>query len=96
MLLSASSRPKVDEWLTLSERPLTDPLILHVNDKSSALNLVDTTPQIQKLFEYLADRVWPGPMTVVLRANEKTIHPIVTANTGFVGIRSPNHAVLYF
>lgn len=87
-----SSKLKVRS-LSSSERPLTDPLILHVNDKKSATELVEQSEVLQSLFEYLADEIWPGPMTVVMQANKKLIHPIITANTGFVGIRSPNHPV---
>ena len=32
-------------------------------------------------------------MTLVVRANDKLIPDLVTAGTGFVGIRMPNHEV---
>ena len=79
----------------ISERPLTDPLILHVNDKKSATALIEQSDRLQELFEFLADHIWPGPMTVVMHANPKLIDPIITANTGFVGIRAPNHPVIF-
>lgn len=34
---------------------------------------------------------WPGPLTVILNANLNVLPMIVTAQTGFVGIRCPNH-----
>lgn len=38
----------------------------------------------------LTDHFWPGPLTVILKANEK-ISPKITADTGYVGIRYPSH-----
>jgi len=41
----------------------------------------------------LAEKFWPGPLTMVVRANLDKIPALVTANTGFVGIRMPNNEV---
>ena len=43
------------------------------------------------MFRHLAKSFWPGPLTIVVKANTSLIDPIVTANTSFVGIRLPNH-----
>ena len=42
------------------------------------------------MFNRLAAEFWPGPLTIIVKADE-CIPPEVTANTGFVGIRCPNH-----
>jgi tRNA A37 threonylcarbamoyladenosine synthetase subunit TsaC/SUA5/YrdC len=54
------------------------------------LELVDIDEDTKKLFLLLTDHFWPGPLTVILKANHK-ISPKITADTGYVGIRHPNH-----
>lgn len=45
------------------------------------------------LFKLLSEKYWPGPLTLVVKANLDVIPSLVTAETGFVGIRIPNHEV---
>lgn len=71
-------------------RPLTDPLIVHVPDVAAGLELVELDGEARRAFEALAARFWPGPLTLVARA-AAAIPSKVTADTGFVGIRCPNH-----
>ena len=48
---------------------------------------------IVSLFNKLADKYWPGPLTMVVKANMTVIPSLVTAETGFVGIRMPNNEI---
>ena len=41
----------------------------------------------------LAGKYWPGPLTLVVKANLDVIPSLITAETGFVGIRMPDHDV---
>ena len=72
-------------------RPLTDPLIVHVHSVEQAKELVDMDQSLDvlTLFEQLATKFWPGPLTIVLRANLEKIPSLITAETGFVGLRLP-------
>jgi len=45
------------------------------------------------LFKVLAGKYWPGPLTLVVKANLDVIPSLITAETGFVGIRMPDHDV---
>lgn len=48
--------------------------------------------QARPIFDTLTDKFWPGPLTLVLKARPDV--PLkVSAGTGFVGVRSPAHAV---
>jgi L-threonylcarbamoyladenylate synthase len=78
------------------ERPMNDPLIVHVDNYESAIKLVDIDEQTKKVYKLLAETYWPGPLTIVTKANDALIPPTVTAGTGCVGIRCPNHKVLLF
>jgi L-threonylcarbamoyladenylate synthase len=73
-------------------RPLTDPLIVHVNSVEDALGLVQLGPSGTKLMHRLATTFWPGPLTIVAPA-APIIPSLVTARTGFVGVRSPSHPI---
>lgn len=48
---------------------------------------------VRALFLLLTSKFWPGPLTVILKANLEVLPMIVTAQTGFVGVRAPKHAV---
>lgn len=78
-------------------RPLTDPLIVHVHSVEQALPLIDQKQEnaeiIMNIFQELAKAYWPGPLTMVVRANLDVIPSLITAETGWVGIRIPNSPV---
>lgn len=68
-------------------RPATSPLIVHVLDAEMARELASEWPDAA---ERLAERFWPGPLTLVLP--KKTIVPdLVTAGLPSVGLRVPSH-----
>jgi L-threonylcarbamoyladenylate synthase len=71
-------------------RPLTDPLIVHVPDMASALRLISTDSKTESVFQLLGNQFWPGPLTIIVRA-AACIPNVITASTGFVGIRVPAH-----
>ena len=66
-------------------RPPTNPLIVHVADIESARACVDDWPDAANR---LADRFWPGPLTLVL-PRSKIIPDLVTAGRDTVGVRVP-------
>jgi len=70
-------------------RPDFNPLIVHVADADKARELVTSWPEQATT---LADRFWPGPMTLVLPKRD-VIPDIVTAGLGAVGLRVPAHPV---
>jgi tRNA threonylcarbamoyl adenosine modification protein (Sua5/YciO/YrdC/YwlC family) len=79
---------------TTKGRPLTDPLIVHVHSLEHGLSVIDHSDEkVLSLFKTLAGKYWPGPLTMVVRANMDVIPSLVTAGTGFVGVRMPNHQV---
>ena len=68
----------------------TDPLIVHVPSTSAALDLVELEDTGVSLFNLLTDTFWPGPLTLVCKA-QKSLPPALSAGTGWVGVRRPNH-----
>lgn len=79
---------------TTKGRPLTDPLIVHVHSMEKAQGLIShENERISTIFKELGSKLWPGPLTLVTKANLDVIPSLITAETGFVGIRIPNHPV---
>ncbi|CAD8206417.1 unnamed protein product [Paramecium pentaurelia] len=68
-------------------RPLSDPLIVHVHDKN---NIYTDKPDFLDSF---AELFWPGPFTIVLKSTQLETTEILSAGTGSIGIRIPNHKV---
>lgn len=82
---------------TAKGRPLTDPLIVHVYSVDQALTLIDQKQEnaemVLAIFQELAKTYWPGPLTIVVKANLELIPSLITAETGYVGIRMPNSPI---
>lgn len=70
-------------------RPATSPLIVHVADVIMARQVTAEWP---RLAQTLAERFWPGPLTLVLPKAEM-IPYLVTAGLETVGVRIPSHPV---
>lgn len=74
----------------LKGRPADNPLIVHVASVDEACLLTDE--QHGKILRTLAEAYWPGPLTVVVPANER-VPMLVTAGLSTVAIRMPAHPV---
>ena len=70
-------------------RPATNPVIVHIADQDSLLNVTAAWPETAIL---LAARFWPGPLTIVVPKSLE-IPDIVTAGGPTVAIRWPAHPV---
>jgi L-threonylcarbamoyladenylate synthase len=70
-------------------RPRFDPLIVHAAAREEVLQLVRAFPPPAQV---LADRFWPGPLTLVLPKSPR-VPDIVTAGLDTVAVRVPNHPV---
>lgn len=69
-------------------RPQFNPLIIHVADVEMAKRYVKMTP----LSEKLADKFWPGALTIVLQRREGSpVSLLVSAGLGTIAVRAPNH-----
>jgi len=73
----------------VKQRPLFDPLILHFADAAAAF---DVAEQIPTSARELAQRFWPGPLTLVLPKKEMVPH-LATSGLPNVAVRVPAHPV---
>jgi L-threonylcarbamoyladenylate synthase len=70
-------------------RPSYNPLIVHIAEYERLLDFVSTFPENAKI---LADRFWPGPLTLLLPKRD-SISDQITAGKSTVAIRIPNHPI---
>ena len=77
----------------VKERPLFDPLILHLAEKSWMKRLSKLDAEQEKLVAALIERFWPGPLTLLLPKSEE-VSDLVTASLPTVGLRMPANPVL--
>ncbi|MEZ6068011.1 MAG: L-threonylcarbamoyladenylate synthase [Planctomycetaceae bacterium] len=67
-------------------RPQFDPLIVHLDHRDRVAEYVTEFPPLARK---LADRFWPGPLTLLLR--RAIVPDLVTAGLSDVGLRVPDH-----
>ncbi|UKJ88838.2 hypothetical protein MACJ_002084 [Theileria orientalis] len=75
----------------IKNRPFNDPLIVHVDSFTSALEeLYDVNMFEAFIMLYLANRFTPGPLTMVARCNSN-VSRLLTNNTGYLATRCPDN-----
>jgi L-threonylcarbamoyladenylate synthase len=75
--------------LTAKGRPATNPLIVHIAAIDEAKALTGAWTDVA---QKLADRFWPGPLTLVL-PKQAHVPDLVTAGGATVALRMPAHPV---
>ena len=73
------------------QRPLNDPLIVHLASPEDTETLADLS-RLRAKVQALTARFWPGPLTLVLPRRPE-LPPIVSAGLDTVALRMPNHPV---
>ncbi|HEY1686644.1 MAG TPA: L-threonylcarbamoyladenylate synthase [Tepidisphaeraceae bacterium] len=85
----ATNGAAVTKIFAVKGRPSTNPLIVHVADKTIARHFAQTWDDRA---EKLATSFWPGPLTLVLPKVPEIV-PQVTAGLSTVGLRVPKHPI---
>jgi len=79
----------VKQIFTVKNRPLSDPLIVHIHSINQisdvAIDIPDSATRLANLF-------WPGPLTLILQKHPN-MPDIVSAGQQTVAVRVPNHPV---
>lgn len=84
----ATNAVAVARIFAIKARPSFDPLIVHIEPDWWSTLVTAIPPAAQKL----AQRFWPGPLTIVLPKSQR-IPDIVTAGLPSVAVRVPQHPV---
>lgn len=85
----ATNSDAVSGIFAAKERPYSDPLIVHL---ASASALPQVAAEIPSEALVLAERFWPGPLTLILPRAE-AIPAVVAAGGATIGVRVPAHPV---
>ena len=70
-------------------RPGDNPLIVHISDMEMLNEVVSEIPEGAKI---LAEKYWPGPLTMIMKKSEK-VPDVTSANLPTVAVRFPSHPV---
>ncbi len=86
---NALNTSAVAKIFQIKQRPTFDPLIIHL---SSFEKVYDYVLEVPEIFEELAKKFMPGPLTLLLRKKD-IIPDLVTAGSPYVAVRIPAHNV---
>jgi L-threonylcarbamoyladenylate synthase len=81
------SEKAINKIFKTKNRPFNNPLIVHIHSKELLETIAQEIPEKAK---NLAEAVWPGSLTLVLKKKE-TIPYSITAGKETVAVRVPNH-----
>ena len=84
---NAYSDEALKKIFILKNRPFYNPLIVHIKSASALNQIAQEIPDAAKK---LAEKFWPGPLTLVLKRLDH-ISDIVTSGKDTVAVRVPNH-----
>lgn len=84
---NAYSDDAIKKIFTLKNRPFYNPLIVHIK---SVDFLNDVACDIPDMAIKLAEKFWPGPLTLILK-KQPHISDLITSGKETVAIRVPNH-----
>jgi L-threonylcarbamoyladenylate synthase len=84
---NALSEQAVSRIFAAKDRPSFDPLIVHIGELEA---IEKWTLKVDERVKLLAERFWPGPLTILLPRNNR-IPDMVTAGSPLVALRMPDH-----
>jgi L-threonylcarbamoyladenylate synthase len=85
----ASSKEALHKLFDAKGRPKSHPVIVHL---ASPEQLTDWAAHVPEQALQLAERFWPGPLTMIFKKREHVLHE-VTGGQDTVAIRVPRHEV---
>lgn len=83
------SEDAIRKIFEVKQRPLFNPLIVHIHSIDQIKSIAEDFPATAKL---LAEHFWPGPLTMILKKKD-SIPDLVTAGKDSVAVRMPDHEV---
>lgn len=83
------SEKAIRKIFEVKQRPLFNPLIVHLHSITQLENIVTDFPNKAKK---LAEAFWPGSLTLVMKKND-AIPNLISAGKDTVAVRIPNHPV---
>lgn len=88
--LNAAAAARIFE---AKERPFFDPLICHLPDEEWLGRLTRIPAGCVRMVEALAERFWPGPLTLVLPRRGEVVPDLVCSGLATVAVRRSAHPI---
>jgi len=85
----ASNPAAVKKIFAAKGRPADHPVIVHIADMSELKHWAAEVPRAAWL---LAEKFWPGPLTMVLKRSQH-VNDLISGGQNTVGLRVPGHTV---
>lgn len=85
----ASSAKALARLYAVKGRPTDHPVIVHF---ATAIDAFAWASEVSQAAEQLAERLWPGPLTLILKRSAKA-KDFVTGGQDTIGVRVPSHPV---
>ncbi|WP_420580907.1 L-threonylcarbamoyladenylate synthase [Reichenbachiella sp.] len=85
----AQKTETLQEIFLVKKRPQDKPLIAQVDHLEKAASFVKNIPNDARI---LAEKYWPGALTLIFEANEN-VSPIMVSGGTTMGLRVPDHAM---
>lgn len=74
-------------------RPFDNPLILHVSNINMAKTLMDNEFIHKDIFLKLAQKFWPGELTIIVKKNKETVSNFISRDLDSIAIRIPRNKI---
>lgn len=87
-----SSEKAISSVFQIKKRLFALPLPTIVSGLEQVFACTSLSPELLKDTEELAEKFWPGPLTLVLPA-KKSVSPLLTGGTGHIAVRLSSHPV---
>jgi len=85
--VDAENEQAIEKIFRIKGREFRNPIALIIGDKQPLDGLIT---EMSPAGHMLAERFWPGPLTMVMKASAK-VSPRLTAGSGKIGIRISSH-----
>ncbi len=85
----ATNEEALRKIFEIKGRDFNNPISVIIGERNDAYSLISGSNSVA---EKLMDIFWPGALTIIFRAAEK-ISPLLTAETGKIGIRLSSHEI---
>lgn len=87
---NAKNDEAVSKIFAAKGRPVDNPLIIHIADRTQLEEFVEVTPEKARV---LMDAFWPGPLTIIFKSKKGVISEKASAGLATIAVRMPDHPV---
>lgn len=84
----------IEHLYSIKKKCFNEPIKLNCLGFNDILPLVNLTEKETELFKLIVENVWPGPLSILLRANTEIIPKKLVNKNGYTCFNSPKHPLI--